>query len=120
MNKNMDAKKIADIYNISYLVLYENCPDYILFTETSAIKLIEKIREECFPVRCMEVGIENKNGAFVFEGFWECILEPKETMRMYVKRSCDNALEFIRKMSDAVNRPLFDIDVFDFDHEYDT
>ena len=103
----MDAKKIADIYNISYLVLYEDCPDYILFTEANAIKLIEKIREECFPVRCMEVGIE---------GFWECILEPKETMRMYVKRSCDNALGFIKKMSDAVNNPLFEIYVFDFDH----
>ena len=116
MNKNMDAKKIADIYNISYLVLYEDCPDYILFTEANAIKLIEKIREECFPVRCMEVGIEDKNGTFEFEGFWECILEPKETMRVYVKRSCDNALGFIKKMSDAVNNPLFEIYVFDFDH----
>lgn len=31
----MDAKKIADIYNINYLVLYKDCPDYILFTEAN-------------------------------------------------------------------------------------
>jgi len=37
-------------------------------------------------------------------------------MRMYVKRICDNALGFIKKMSDAVNNPLFEIYVFDFDH----
>lgn len=43
MNKSMDAKRIADIYNISYLVLYEDCPNYILFTEANALKLIEKI-----------------------------------------------------------------------------
>ena len=46
----------------------------------------------------MEVGIEDKNGGFQFEGFWKCSLEPKETMRMYVKRSCDNALEFIKNV----------------------
>ena len=43
MNENMDAKRIADIYNINYLVLCEDCPDYILFTEANAIKLIEKV-----------------------------------------------------------------------------
>ncbi|SDG44281.1 hypothetical protein SAMN05216518_1323 [Bacteroidales bacterium KHT7] len=64
----------------------------------NALKLIEKIREECLPVRSMEVGIEDKNGGFQFEGFWKCSLEPKETMRMYVKRSCDNALEFIKNV----------------------
>ena len=116
MNKNMDAKKIAYIYNINYLVLYEDCPDYILFTEANAIKLIEKIREECFPVRSMEVSIGDKNGKFEFGGFWECILEPKETMRMYVKRSCDEAIGFVKKMSGVVYNPLFEIYVFDFDH----
>lgn len=112
----MDAKKIAYIYNINYLVLYEDCPDYILFTEANAIKLIEKIREECFPVRSMEVSIGDKNGKFEFGGFWECILEPKETMRMYVKRSCDEAIGFVKKMSGVVYNPLFEIYVFDFDH----
>ena len=38
----MDAKKIADIYNINYLVLYEDCPDYILFTEANALCLIKR------------------------------------------------------------------------------
>ena len=51
-----------------------------------------------------------------FGGFWECILEPKETMRMYVKRSCDEAIGFVKKMSGVVYNPLFEIYVFDFDH----
>lgn len=58
----MEAKEIEDNFGIGYIVLYEDSPNYIVFTNTNAIKLIEKLREECLPVRCVEVSKEWERG----------------------------------------------------------
>lgn len=113
----MEAKEIADNFGISYIVLYEDSPNYIVFTNANAIKLIEKLREECLPVRFMEVSKEDGKGGFKFSCCWDCPLESKETMRMYVKRSCDEAVKYINKISIVNDKCLYEIFVFDFEYE---
>lgn len=111
----MNTKTIADLHNINYIILYTDCPDYILFTAADAIRLIEKIRSECFPVCHIEVTKERK-GKYDFDCSWECHRLCNESMTGYMQRSCNEAIEFVNKLSNIGSRCLFELDIYDFEH----
>ena len=110
----MNTKNFADLYNINYIILYTDCPDYILFTAADAIRLIEKIRSECFPVCHIEVTKECR-GKYGFDCSWECHRCHNESMPQYMQRSCKEAVEFVNKLSSVNEKFLFELDVYDFD-----
>lgn len=109
----MTIQTIADTYNIPYIILYEECPAYIMFTADNTIRLIEKIQSECYPICFIGVDEETK-GKYDFNCSWECLRDNNETMPNYTKRSCSEAVEFVEKVTEVGSKLLFEIDIFDF------
>ena len=112
----MTLENIANIYGIEYIILYEDCPGYILFTGSNALLMIERIKEECYPIRNIEVSKKKSNG-YEFDCCCSFSRNNNESMPEFTNRSCVEAEKFIRKILKHEDNYLFELAIEDFESE---
>lgn len=102
----MNIIEIAKTHNVKYEMPVENNPGFVVFTYANALLMIEKIRYECFPIIAIEVYIKH---VFSCNCVFTCKRKKDETMPMFTRRSCDEAIAYINNLSGDKNDYLFDI-----------
>ena len=102
----MNIIEIAKTHNVKYEIPVENNPGFVVFTYANALLMIEKIRYECFPIIAIEVYIKH---GFSCNCVFTCKRKKDETMPMFTRRSCDEAIAYINNLSGDKNDYLFDI-----------
>lgn len=82
-------------YNLKAYSLSSLGIDGVAFEKEDAIKVVEYMRDECIPISGGDVFRVVDDSIEVTYDNWNCDRNHQESMRDYLYRSCDKAIEYI-------------------------
>lgn len=105
IEKAIKETGINRYYSLKDLYGYEN--DTFVFPKEEAIKIINFLREDFFPVTGLSLWILNGNDCEVGCAWWTCDEIENENPYSHLKRSCDTAIKYIEDITDDSQKDKF-------------